>query len=636
MGKYGQISLFFFIKMITDLELFKEIAKHPKFSEPHENLVKMIYKVWSGFTRFIRSHILNGKNVNAFDIGRFVTRTTTESGNIINFIPSQRFYNPKQFTYRNSSSIQKNESKDKSSDQTVSYSAIAHVCGLDRTIVSNAIKDIVWKSQQLAISGKCVELNLKVGKICIDPGFISFKMQITPPKGGNKSVDGSQRSGSLRSAGYTSVRTPNTGRTSSARPSTSQTKGFHASNPNPLYQGAGENMNNFYRATGIKRDPMDPKIPYPFFHGTAGPVIQRQGRRLNFDQPVTAEELLNAHRMQMQAKQAKKVEEKKRSKQDELTRITEINDKLMADRERKSAEEEKKRHSFIESNEEQREVRANLAAKTKQDRQAEKFDHFPFTHGDLIEQYQEEMKQKLATELKSHYASMPVPIQVSGSNKQSVNEKVPYHHITDYPKFLKQSEYHPTRRFDTSHVENAMQEALNRYEKDLIKLETEQDLRDQEHHRQQLHNAQYYEHLMQERSGKIQENKKFLQLQMQERSAHKDMDKAERKEFVRTNFGPEEHMEDQQDEVNRYSEQKNEVRAALYNQMKDKYDKTTAQKLQEREEDIENLITAADVMATERHKNATKVDETKKLYKQAWEQQQKMREIEKTVGKHNT
>ena len=74
--------------MITDLDLFKEIAKQPKFSTPNENLVKHIYKVWSGFTRFIRSHILNGKNVNAFDVGRFVTRSTAESGNIINFIPS--------------------------------------------------------------------------------------------------------------------------------------------------------------------------------------------------------------------------------------------------------------------------------------------------------------------------------------------------------------------------------------------------------------------------------------------------------------------------------------------------------------------------------------------------------------------
>jgi len=82
----------------------------------------------------------------------------------------------------------------------------------------------------------------------------------------------------------------------------------------------------------------------------------------------------------------------------------------MADRERKAVEEEKKRSSFIESNEEQRVVRRVQDHKKKADRQAEKFDHFPFTHGDLIEQYQEEMKQKLATELKDHYASMPVPI----------------------------------------------------------------------------------------------------------------------------------------------------------------------------------------------------------------------------------
>jgi hypothetical protein len=74
--------------MFRELDVFKEIAKKPKFSEPSETLVKTIYKVWSGFTRFVRSHILNGKNVNAFDIGRFVVRLTNENSNSVNFIPS--------------------------------------------------------------------------------------------------------------------------------------------------------------------------------------------------------------------------------------------------------------------------------------------------------------------------------------------------------------------------------------------------------------------------------------------------------------------------------------------------------------------------------------------------------------------
>jgi hypothetical protein len=48
--------------------------------------------------------------------------------------------------------------------------------------------------------------------------------------------------------------------------------------------------------------------------------------------------------------------------------------------------------------------------------------------------------------------------------------------------------------------------------------------------------------------------------------------------------------------------------------MKTKFDKSMNERLQEREEDIENLISAAEVMAEEKAKMMSKVDETKNLY----------------------
>jgi hypothetical protein len=214
----------------------------------------------------------------------------------------------------------------------------------------------------------------------------------------------------------TSVRTPNTGRTLSARPSTSATKTLHASNPNPYYQGPQENLNNYYRGIGTKKDP-EPPIPFPYFSGMAKLEYGRKGKRLAFNQPVTAEELLSAHRQQMQAKKNKVIEEKKKAREDELVRIKNINDKLVADREQKAEVEDKKRASFIESNEEALVQRRAEKEEVKEARKAERFDYFPFTHGDMIERYQNELKDKLATELKAHYARMPKPIQVSGANK---------------------------------------------------------------------------------------------------------------------------------------------------------------------------------------------------------------------------
>jgi hypothetical protein len=50
----------------------------------------------------------------------------------------------------------------------------------------------------------------------------------------------------------------------------------------------------------------------------------------------------------------------------------------------------------------------------------------------------------------------------------SYNGKVTNEYLTSYPKFLKPNKLYPHRRIDDSHVKNAMEIALDRYEKELL------------------------------------------------------------------------------------------------------------------------------------------------------------------------
>ena len=89
------------------------------------------------------------------------------------------------------------------------------------------------------------------------------------------------------------------------------------------------------------------------------------------------------------------------------------------------------------------------------------------------------------------------------------------------------------------------------------------------------------------------------------------METSERKELAKTNLGPEETLEEQEEERLRLELEKAEMREALILQMKAKFESEKEQKEKERERDIENLITAAEVLTGERQKQLEKDRESK-------------------------
>lgn len=81
--------------------------------------------------------------------------------------------------------------------------------------------------------------------------------------------------------------------------------------------------------------------------------------------------------------------------------------------------------------------------------------------------------------------------------------------------------------------------------------------------------------------------------------------------MARTNLGPEETAEEQEEERSRTDLEKLEMRAALIDQMKVKFSSEKEAKAKERELDIENLITATEVLTAERQRQLDKEQESK-------------------------
>ena len=124
------------------------------------------------------------------------------------------------------------------------------------------------------------------------------------------------------------------------------------------------------------------------------------------------------------------------------------------------------------------------------------------------------MQNYLSTTTKHKQSSFQQSLNSTGTNFNSLNGKMTTDYITQYPSFLKPNKMYPSRRIDDSHVKNAMEIALERYERDLLKQEE-----NKEKHKDNLKKAlQKEQRVMDEEREKkkkeTEETKYFLQIQM--------------------------------------------------------------------------------------------------------------------------
>ena len=232
-------------------------------------------------------------------------------------------------------------------------------------------------------------------------------------------------------------------------------------------------------------------LPFPFVSGLMNMGVgARFGKRVCFDGTETDKQILEAQFGQMKEKSQKKKHDTSRHQKEEKELLENLHELMKQEKVQKEEMYQRTKHDFMSENGRQREDKEFRRQTELETKKKEKFEFFPFTHGDEIEKNRHKQKNFLKTELRDKYekeaesqrrtlTGFPGGEDASFYNKASVNGKVPVKFVTDYPLFLKPNKHYAYRRLNDSHVENCMQSAIERYEKQLIDLENER-IRDAE------------------------------------------------------------------------------------------------------------------------------------------------------------
>ena len=179
-----------------------------------------------------------------------------------------------------------------------------------------------------------------------------------------------------------------------------------------------------------------------------------------------------------------------------------------------------------------------------------KIDYFPFREAEAILQKRKVINQGIKEDFKKHIelkATQLKPAWQTNGQKDPENfgntldGRVSTKYIAgDYPHFLKPNKVHPYRRLEDHHIKNVMEDALERYESELVSAEkTQQRFRDELH---QAHNndLKYFSDQKARRDQLREENRLFLKIQMEETKLRREKELRDFKEVAKTHFGPEE------------------------------------------------------------------------------------------------
>lgn len=113
----------------------------------------------------------------------------------------------------------------------------------------------------------------------------------------------------------------------------------------------------------------------------------------------------------------------------------------------------------------------------------EKYDYFPFTHGYEIEQKQKELNKRRKDDMNQLYKTQDMRRVAKNQKNLTIGDvseislsdgnprAIPLSFYADYPIFLKPHKHYPYRRMKDEHVEDVMNDALQRYERKLLTLE---------------------------------------------------------------------------------------------------------------------------------------------------------------------
>jgi hypothetical protein len=559
----------------------------------------------------------------------------------------------------------------------VSPTSIAQVCNTSSEAVTYILKDTI--SRCINMSKEGVILNLKIGTLIFQAYRVTFK-----PTGFTDNPDYSSsslnrligRKVNKSFAGNSPIfdmSVKSSARTPGSRTSmySGTSKHVHASNPNPqtgtqVHPKMNKTMYDSFlgKDTGHHREKSAQNIqrlPFPFVSGLIGSHnFTKPGKKVFFNKRLEDKEVLNHQLQQINYNVMRKKNDKNNNREQDQCLIEDIIASMSKEDYKKRQFDDHFRTNYKMFNDNKRIDNDKAKKLLHEAKHEEKYNFFPFTHGDEIEKNRIQQNKQLTDELRDKnsrtnsvttgrenmnrsftngfgetgYKSLNQTINSGDFNQmRATNGKVPVKYVTGYPAFLTPFKQYPYRRLNDTHVENTMQTAIKRYEDDLLKLTNERES-DADRFNQQLHeNSNYMEELEIKKKKAQVENKRILLEQMQKENYRRLKQKLELKEKVNTNFGPEEN--EMTINGRRDFAQKNidEIQNSLKQQMYEKYQNYENEKVQERMEELEVLANAKKVMQQEYEELHNKDRNAKSLYKEAWKEQMKMKEIQKKTDK---
>lgn len=366
-----------------------------------------------------------------------------------------------------------------------------------------------------------VRLNMKIGnlvmqhqKVCFEPTsgtphseYSTHSLNRLIGRRMNNSFGGNTKL--LDLSVRTSVKTPG----SRASMYSGRSKFVHASNPNPqigtqVHPKFNKTMYDSFMGKDIgmgKRDKSaknSERLPFPFVSGLlGGHDYTKPGKKVFFDKRLDNKEVLQYQLEQINYKGLKNKNDYDNERDQDKNLIKSIKDNISKEefKRRKFNELFKTNYKMYNDNkliENENSKRLFLEAKN-----AEKYNFFPFTHGDEIEKKRINQKNQLTEELRDKYSRVNSessarekalmgssfthgmystggisPNQTLNSEllgMKSTNGRVPVKYISGYPSFLTPFKQYPYRRLNDTHVENTMQSAVKRYEEELMAKQQE-------------------------------------------------------------------------------------------------------------------------------------------------------------------
>ena len=402
------------------MEIFKEANKNPLYVNG-DDIVRMLYKVWSGYTKFIRNILLANKSAVSIEFGKFVP-----TGKEFLFLPNSSLLSMGSYSY-SSPSVDT-----KFVEQYVSYSSISIACGYPKQVCMNSIKQILHTTVELSKTQE-VKLNFKVGVLSFKPKTLVFQ--------------------STKETNYHC----STAGISSERASNRWT--YNPSNPNTISLGNVENK----KIPNVSKE--SPNIPWPYLSAFYEEPSKRFTKKFEITKSMSPVQLLEEHKKQIREKQKQDENFLIQNNRDGQILAKIANTELKKEKEEKSFYNQALQKNFIEGNKSQIEKHKQEDLLKSEEKKIEKYDFFPFTYGSKLEEYQTHLKSQLKQEM----------VEKMNVDKEKFFKKknLPDSYLTSFPLFLSQDKPVISRRNDTTHIKAVMGQALNRYEQELNELKSE-------------------------------------------------------------------------------------------------------------------------------------------------------------------